>query len=370
MSGNPEEGEQELDFYVLRDPWVRKDRLNHLAAAFGLEHTSLDDLIEVLDKEARKKGFKSLRDYMIHVKNTRAEKLAEIIRIRLEELGKTQNQLAEESHAGLSTISFYLSGKASPKEEVLNKIYSALDLESKSIDKLYEDLLERAKEKGCNSLQEYMEYLKEAKKQKKESRKQKLAEIITTRLAELGKSIAQLGRETNLRLNMLNQYTHAKTFPKEETLGIILAGLSYESRSVDRIYAELEQTARENGFDSLKEYRDHFRKPRRRGPKPKGPEYYDKTKKLAEIITTRLAELGKTQSQLSREMGLSSSSLYHYTNAKVLPREKNLGKLLSALGLESKPIDEIYAELEQTARDNGYPNLIEYRKGLASKHQL
>ena|SRR3989338_526085 len=81
------------------------------------------------------------KDYLAKQRMKRPEnqELSSLIRKRLRELGKNQSWLAEKIGTRRVTISNYIKGKYAPKEYLLEKLYSSLDLPYKTLDDFVED---------------------------------------------------------------------------------------------------------------------------------------------------------------------------------------------------------------------------------------
>jgi transcriptional regulator with XRE-family HTH domain len=321
--------------------------LKRIYSALGIEYAPLNDVYKSLVQSAKEKGFDSLAEYRDSLSTQKdKQKLAEIINTKLAELGKTQTRLGKEVGVTRASVSLYSQGRSIPKEDVFEKICAALGIEYAPISEVYENLVQSAKEKGYDSLEEYRDSLGPQKD------KQKLAEIIKTRLEELRKTKKWLAEEAGLHIVTIRDYTKRRQFPREYTLEKILSALDLEPGLIDDVYENLVQSARKKGFGSLEEYGKHLTEQNK---------LEHKKQKLAEIIKTRLAELGKTQKWLVKETGRNKAIVSNYVRGINFPSEDKLEKILSALDLEPRPIDEVYENLVQSVRKKGFKSLEEYR---------
>ena len=66
--------------------------------------------------------------------------LSELITRRLKELGKNQSWLAEEIGVTRQAVSLYVKGRTTPTNDLLQKLYSSLDVTYETLDDLLEDL--------------------------------------------------------------------------------------------------------------------------------------------------------------------------------------------------------------------------------------
>jgi transcriptional regulator with XRE-family HTH domain len=287
------------------------------------------------------------------------QKLSEIIRARLAEIGKTQKWLTRET--GI-TIPHYARANTFPPEDKLKRIYSALGIKYAPLDKVYQRLVQSARKKGHDSLEEYINSLSP------QENKQKLSEIIRTRLAELGKTQTWLGREAGVTRATVSLYSQRKVIPKEDVFKKMCAALGIEYALISEVYENLVQAVKEKGFDSPAKYRAHIAKqtPKRQTPKRKNlPK--EKRKKLGEIINIGLVELGKTPAWLSEETSIREAAVNKYIGGTEFPPEGELEKILSALDFGSTSIDEIYEDLEQLAIKKGFDSVAEYKTHISSQ---
>ena len=93
---------------------------------------------------AKQKGFESCPQYRAHLlkeyqKNPKNQKLANLIRQRLNDLEKSQNWLSRQFGDPRPNISRYVNAKHFPSGETLQKLCSFLDIPQKTLDDLLED---------------------------------------------------------------------------------------------------------------------------------------------------------------------------------------------------------------------------------------
>jgi|TARA_Y100000034_G_scaffold48501_1_gene59875 DNA-binding XRE family transcriptional regulator len=81
------------------------------------------------------------QDYRGRQKVNRPEnqRLGGLIRRRLKNLGKNQSWLAEEIGVTRQSVSLYVKGRSVPKDDLLQKLYSSLDVQYGILDDLLED---------------------------------------------------------------------------------------------------------------------------------------------------------------------------------------------------------------------------------------
>ncbi|MDP3727934.1 MAG: helix-turn-helix transcriptional regulator, partial [bacterium] len=89
------------------------------------------------------KKFASLTEYQNYhskqrMKRPENQELSDLVKRRLKELGKNQSWLAEELGISRQVISYYVKGKSIPKGDILEKLYSSLDVPYKTLDDLLE----------------------------------------------------------------------------------------------------------------------------------------------------------------------------------------------------------------------------------------
>lgn len=121
-----------------------------------------------------------------------------------------------------------------------------------------------------------------------------------------------------------NDYEHLK-------YSVILRG--YESvqdyrnhlareRGHHNSFSYQEHLVKEKGYASLHEYREHLALKRRERPQ---------NKKLSELIKKKLKKLRRSQSWLSRKVGVSREAISKYVQGNNYPRENVRKRIYSAL---------------------------------------
>ena len=111
-----------------------------------------------------------------------------------------------------------------------------------------------------------------------------------------------------------------------------------------------EHLAKERGFGSLNEYREHLAKERGFGSLNEYREHLAKeranrnsNKELSYLIKTRLREIGKNQSWLADQIGVSRQAVSFYSQGKLIPKAEVLNRLFEVFGVErkSKTLEDI-----------------------------
>ncbi|MDP6548117.1 MAG: helix-turn-helix transcriptional regulator [Candidatus Woesearchaeota archaeon] len=140
---NPETGRSFESLNQYRD-YTARQRVNPETGR------SFESLSQYYDHTARRRvnpetgrSFESLsqyRDYTTRQRVNRSENqgLSDLIRRKLKELGKNQSWLAEEIGVTRQTVSLYVKGKTVPKDDLLQKLYSSLDVPYGTLDDLLE----------------------------------------------------------------------------------------------------------------------------------------------------------------------------------------------------------------------------------------
>src|SRR3989338_7450576 len=90
------------------------------------------------------KLFESLTEYNDYHERQRTsrpenQELSDLIKKRLKELGRNQSWLAEEIEVTKQRVSQYVQGKSFPKEDVLQKLYSSLEVPYKTLEDFLDD---------------------------------------------------------------------------------------------------------------------------------------------------------------------------------------------------------------------------------------
>ena len=113
--------------------------------------------------------------------------------------------------------------------------------------------------------------------------------------------------------------------------------------------------ARQRGFASRSEYQAHLAK-QRRNPETQQPfksltelqDYLARQRQerpenqgLSDLIRRRLKELGKNQSWLARQIGVTENSVSEYARGRFVPKREVLGRLYSALDVPYQTLEEL-----------------------------
>ena len=107
-------------------------------------------------------------------------------------------------------------------------------------------------------------------------------------------------------------------------------GEQFKSQSERLDYLARQRINPETGeqFKSQTEYLEYLvrqRKERKRN------------RELSDLVKTRLRKLGKTQSWLAQQLGVSKQAVNSYANSVSIPQGENLNKLFVALEISDKP---------------------------------
>ena len=139
-----------------------------------------------------------------------------------------------------------------------------------------------------------------------------------------GASPAEIARQVGVSYASVYGMTRARQRVNPET------GEKYKSQTEYKDYQARQRVNPETGeqFKSRTEYEKNLARQRkeRRG-----------NIELSDLIKTRLKELGKTQSWLAQQMGVSRQRVSHYANGVSIPQGEKLDKLLVALEIRDKP---------------------------------
>ena len=114
----------------------RNDYEEHLARARGFASRT-----GYLGHLARERGFASLNEYRGHLAKKRQQKpenqsLSNLIRTRLDEIGKNRVWVAGQLNLAQTTISAYATGKILPSAEKLELLFHFLEVPYKTLDEL------------------------------------------------------------------------------------------------------------------------------------------------------------------------------------------------------------------------------------------
>ena len=146
------------------------------------------------------------------------------------------------------------------------------------------------------------------------------------RLYDDGKGVspAEITRQTGVSYASVYGMTKARQRINPET------GEQFKSRGEYEEHLARQRINPETGeqFKSLSERQDYLARQRkeRRG-----------NRELSDLIKTRLKELGKNQSWLAQQIGVSRKAVNFYAKGVSIPQGENLDKLLIALKIRDKP---------------------------------
>src|SRR3989339_278141 len=141
---NPETGklfasENEYNDYLIRQ------RTNPETGKLFESLTEYDDYhIRQRTNPKTRKLFASRTEYNDYHERQRTsrpenQELSDLIKKRLKELGRNQSWLAEEIEVTKQRVSQYVQGKSFPKEDVLQKLYSSLEVPYKTLEDFLDD---------------------------------------------------------------------------------------------------------------------------------------------------------------------------------------------------------------------------------------
>jgi transcriptional regulator with XRE-family HTH domain len=108
---------------------------------------------ERTEEMIKEMGFLSLEDYKrcLDIKKQQRpthKELGDLIKKRLKELGENQSWLAKQIGVSREAVSKYIQGEYIPRDKVLERLYSSLDVPYKTPYQTLVDLLEREKQKA------------------------------------------------------------------------------------------------------------------------------------------------------------------------------------------------------------------------------
>ncbi|HIJ04741.1 MAG TPA: helix-turn-helix transcriptional regulator [Nanoarchaeota archaeon] len=141
---NPETGklfasENEYNDYLIRQ------RTNPETGKLFASQNEYDDYhIRQRTNPKTRKLFASRTEYNDYHERQRTsrpenQELSDLIKKRLKELGRNQSWLAEEIEVTKQRVSQYVQGKSFPKEDVLQKLYSSLEVPYKTLEDFLDD---------------------------------------------------------------------------------------------------------------------------------------------------------------------------------------------------------------------------------------
>jgi len=145
--------------------------------------------------------------------------------------------------------------------------------------------------------------------------------------------ISEIARRANVSYPTAYGYTKLRQRINPET------GQPFESRSQYQEYTARQRINPETGqpFESLSQYEEYTARQRVNQPENQG---------LSNLIKKRLKELGKNQSWLARELGVTRQAVSLYVQGRSVPREELLEKLYSSLDVPYKTLDDLLEDID------------------------
>lgn len=117
-----------------------------------------------------------------------------------------------------------------------------------------------------------------------------------------------------------------------EKIGLPHEDVRVYVRGYENQYDYQNQRVQQKGFASYNDYVKHLERKRQKNPL---------NKRLSKLIKKRLKELGKNQSWLAGEIGVSKITISKYKLGKIIPERDNITNLFSALEVPYKTLDEM-----------------------------
>ena len=118
-----------------------------IARQTGVSYSSVYGLTKVRQRVNPETGepFESLSQYQEYTARQRVNRpenqgLSDLINRRLKELRRNQTWLAEEMGVTRQAVSLYVKGRSTPTNDLLQRLYSSLDVPYETLDDLLEDL--------------------------------------------------------------------------------------------------------------------------------------------------------------------------------------------------------------------------------------
>ena len=134
----------------------------------------------------------------------------------------------------------------------------------------------------------------------------------------IGLSPTEIARQTGISYASVYGMTRVKQMINPET------GEEFESNTAYRKYLAKQIINPETGkeFESRTQYEEYLAKQRKERKE---------NRELSDLVKTGLKELGKTQSWLSEQLGVSILMVNNYAQGKSVPKRERLEKLRSIL---------------------------------------
>src|SRR3989344_2138776 len=96
------------------------------------------------ETEEKFKSYGDNQDYLARQRVNQNKEQSDLIRGRLEEMGKNQSWLAEQLGVSKQAVSLYIQGKSKPRGERLDKLLRVLNINNREKPKTIDDLVEES----------------------------------------------------------------------------------------------------------------------------------------------------------------------------------------------------------------------------------
>src|SRR3989344_6001535 len=141
---NPETGKLFASENEYNDYLIRQRTNPETGKLFASQNEYNDYHIRQRTNPKTRKLFASRTEYNDYHERQRTsrpenQELSDLIKKRLKELGRNQSWLAEEIEVTKQRVSQYVQGKSFPKEDVLQKLYSSLEVPYKTLEDFLDD---------------------------------------------------------------------------------------------------------------------------------------------------------------------------------------------------------------------------------------
>src|SRR3989339_1839 len=141
---NPETGKLFASENEYNDYLIRQRTNPETGKLFASQNEYNDYHIRQRTNPKTRKLFESRTEYNDYHERQRTsrpenQELSDLIKKRLKELGRNQSWLAEEIEVTKQRVSQYVQGKSFPKEDVLQKLYSSLEVPYKTLEDFLDD---------------------------------------------------------------------------------------------------------------------------------------------------------------------------------------------------------------------------------------
>ena len=147
----------------------------------------------------------------------------------------------------------------------------------------------------------------------------------------IGLSLTEIARQTGISYASVYEMTRARQMINPET------GEKFESNTAYREHLARQRINPETGekFESLNQYNEHLARQRKERKE---------NRELSDLVKTGLKKLGKTQSWLSEQLGVSRIMVNNYAQGNSVPKRERLEKLRSILNSnrnKGKSLDDL-----------------------------